>query len=84
MHQYQVNAEGGEQIEVVREIEEATIGHEIAAKSDNENLAAKSVDIRRDRLKPVDETVLTGQTLPAHRLQRVARTFSSRFLVFPI
>ena len=42
------------------EIVETPVGDEVAAESDDEELPAESVDVRRDRLEPVDEAVLAG------------------------
>ena len=80
MNQHQAHAERGEQVQVVRQVEEAPIADQIAAEGDDEGLAAKSVDIGRDRLKPVDEAVLTRQTLPGYGMRRFARA-AARLLV---
>jgi hypothetical protein len=48
VHEHEVHAECGEQVEVVRKIEEAAIGDEVSAESDYESLAAKSMDVRGD------------------------------------
>jgi hypothetical protein len=43
-----VHAERGEQVEVVRKIEEAAVGDEVSSESDDESLAAKSMDVGGD------------------------------------
>jgi hypothetical protein len=58
MYQHQLHAQGREQIQIVREIVEPSVGNEVAAESDDEYLSSESMDVRRDRLKPVDEAVL--------------------------
>jgi hypothetical protein len=73
-----------EQIEIVSQIEEAPVRDEITAKGDDKNLAPKSIDIGRNRLEPVNETVLTRKTLAANRLRRLAWTVSLRFLFFAV
>jgi hypothetical protein len=76
-----VHAERGEQIQIVREIEESAVGDQVAAERDHERLAAERVDVRGDRLKPVDEPILTRQALPAGRLQRSGRAVRLRLPV---
>jgi hypothetical protein len=61
VHQHQPHAQRREQVEIVRESQEAAVGNDLAAESDDEGLAAKSVDVGRDRLEPVDEPVLRGK-----------------------
>ena len=83
VHEDELNAERREQIEVVGEIEEAAVGHEIAAKGDHEDLAPERVDLRSDRLEPVDETVLAGKPLAPRRLGVFRPGFSAaRFFIF--
>ena len=65
VHQHQPHAESGEQVQVVREVEEAAVGHHLAAERDDESLAAEGVDIGRDRLEPVDEAVLRSTAAAA-------------------
>ena len=65
-----LRAERGEQVQVVGEVEEPAISHDIATERDNEGIAAEGVDIGRDRLKPVDETVLARKPLPPRHLRR--------------
>jgi len=61
VHQHQPYAQRRKQVEIVRESQEAAVGDDLAAESDDEGLAAKSVDVGRDRLEPVDEPVLSGK-----------------------
>jgi hypothetical protein len=42
----------------MREVQEAAVCDYFSAESDDEYLAAKRVDVRRDRLEPVDESIL--------------------------
>jgi hypothetical protein len=81
VHEHQLHAERGEQVEIVREVEEAAVGDQIPAESDDEDLAPKRVDIRRDRLEPVDEPVLAGKALPARRLGTFRRAVIPRWRV---
>ena len=65
------------------EIEEAAVGDEIAAKGDDESLAAERVYIGSDRLEPVDETVLAGEPLTPRGLRVLSRGVSgARFFIF--
>jgi hypothetical protein len=48
VHEHEVHAECGEQVEVVREIEETAVGDEVSAESDYESLAAESMDVGGD------------------------------------
>lgn len=45
----------------MRQVVKTPVGDQIPAERDDENLAAERVDVRRDRLKPVNEAVLTGK-----------------------
>ncbi len=64
MHQYQPDAQCGEQVEVMSEFDELAIGHHFAAKGDDEGLATEGVDIGRDGTKPGDE--ISGGGLDGH------------------
>jgi hypothetical protein len=61
--EHELHAQRRKEIQVVSEIEEATIGHDVAAERNDENLSAERVDIRRDGLEPVDESILARQAL---------------------
>jgi hypothetical protein len=78
--EHELHAERGEEVQVVRKVVEAPVGREIAAERDDEDLAAKSVDVRRDRLEPVDEAVLAGQALTPRR-RRIGRDAVPRWRV---
>jgi hypothetical protein len=78
--EHELHAERGEQVQVVRQIVEASVGDEVAAESDDEDLPAKSVDVRGDRLEPVDEAILARKPLPARRLRRIRRALVRRRL----
>jgi hypothetical protein len=67
VNEHELDAQSGEQVEVVSEVEEAPVGDEVSAEGDDENLAAKRVYVRGDRLEPVDESVLARKALPACR-----------------
>jgi hypothetical protein len=76
VHEHELYAQGCEKVQVVREIVEPSVGDEIAAKRDDEDLAAERVDVRGDRLEPVDEAVLAGEALAPRRLRSIgARGF---------
>jgi hypothetical protein len=83
VHEHELHAERGEQVEVVREIVEAPVAREVAAERDDEDLAAESVDVRRDRLEPVDEAVLAGQAL-APRRRRIGGAVVPRWRVLSL
>jgi hypothetical protein len=53
--QHQPHAQAVQQVDVVRQLHEAAIRHQFAAKGDDEGLAAKAMDVRRGRAEPVDE-----------------------------
>src|SRR5690606_37429823 len=87
VHEHEPHAKGGEQIEIVREIEEAAVGEDLATEGDHEPLAAERVDVGCDRLEPVDEAVLGGQAVAAQAalnglaLRRRGAALGCRFLV---
>jgi hypothetical protein len=68
VNQYEVHAQRGEKIQVMSQVEEAAVRNEVTAEGDDENLAAKRVDVGSDGLEPVDEPVLAGETLAPRRL----------------
>ena len=68
VHQHELHPERCEQVQVMSEIEESPIGDEVAAESNDENLAAERMDVGGDRLEPVDEAILGGETLTPHRM----------------
>jgi hypothetical protein len=80
--EHELHSERGEQVQVVGEIVEAAVRNEVAAERDDEDLAAESVDVRRDGLEPVDETILTRQPLAPRR--RAAAGSGFRFLFFSV
>ena len=53
--QHQPDAEAGEQIEVVRQLNELAVRDHFAAEGDYEGTSAERVDIRRDGTEPCDE-----------------------------
>ena len=69
VYEHELHAERGEQIEIVREIEEAAVRNDISAKRDDERLAAKSMYVGRYRLEPVDEPVLARKPLTPNALR---------------
>jgi hypothetical protein len=81
VHEHELHAERGEQVQVVGEIEEPPVGDQIAAECDDKDLAAECVDVRRDRLEPVDEPILAGKALPARRLGAFRRAVIPRWRV---
>jgi hypothetical protein len=84
VHQDELHAERGEEVQVVGEIVEAAVGREVTAESDDENLAAERMNIRSDRLKPVDEPVLARKALPARRLRPFSRAIFPRRRVLSV
>jgi hypothetical protein len=81
VNEHELHAERGEQIQVVREIEEPAIRDEIAAEGDDKDFPAEGVDVWSDRLEPVDEAVLTGEALTPRRLSSVSCASFARFLI---
>jgi hypothetical protein len=84
VNEHEVHAERREEVEVVREIEEAAVGDEIAAERDHENLAAECMDVRGDRLEPVDEAILARKALATRRLRRFSVAVRARQLLVSI
>jgi hypothetical protein len=82
VHEHELHAESGEQVQIVREVEETAVGDQVAAEGDDENLSAESVYVGGDRLEPVDEAVLAGKPLAARRLRPARAGVSPRLLVF--
>lgn len=83
VNENELHAERGEQVQVVGKVEEAAIGNEIAAERDDESLPAERMNIWRYRLEPVDETVLTGESLTPRRLGVFSRAvFAGGFFIF--
>jgi hypothetical protein len=68
MHEHELHAQRSEQVEIVRQIEEAPVSDQIPAERDDKDLAAESMNVRSDRLEPVDEAILTREPLPTRRL----------------
>jgi hypothetical protein len=82
--EHKLHTQRREQIQVVREIEEAPIGDEIAAECNDKDLSTKSMDVGSDRLEPVDEPVLARKPLPPQGLRAFVGSPASGFLVFVV
>jgi hypothetical protein len=80
--QHELHAQRRQQVEIVGEIEEAAVRGEIAAKSDDEDLAAERMDVRSDRLEPVDEAVLGRKPLAPRLLRGVRAAVRTGVLFF--
>ncbi len=78
MDEHELHTKRCKEIQVVRKIEEATIGHQIPAERDHENLAPKGVDIRSDGLEPVDEPILAREALAAGLRRTLTCTVGGR------
>ena len=57
-HAHQLDAQRRQQVQVMRQMEKPPVGNHFAAEGNDKNLAAESVNIRCDRLEPVDESIL--------------------------
>src|SRR5690242_15808552 len=84
MHEYELHAQRSEQVEIVRQIEEAAVSDQIAAECNDEDLAAKSMDVRSDRLEPVDEAILTREPLPPGRLLAAICSIACSLILLPV
>src|SRR4029079_10701398 len=76
VHEDKPHAERRQKIQVVRKVKKPSVRDHFAAERDDEGLAAKLVDIGRNRLEPVDEPVLRGQPLARCRASRGLSTWS--------
>jgi hypothetical protein len=62
VHQYQPDAERGEQVQIVQEAHEAgALGDQLAAEADHESAAAKGVHVGRRLAEPAHESFRIGQ-----------------------
>jgi hypothetical protein len=62
------------------DIEKTPVGDDIAAESDDEDLAAECMDVRGDRLEPVDESILARKSLTTNGL-RVCTGCAARTII---
>jgi hypothetical protein len=53
--QHDMHAERCEQVEIVAQGDELTVGEHLAAAGDDERAAAEGMDVRRSRAAPLDE-----------------------------
>jgi hypothetical protein len=58
MHHHQADAEADQQIDVVGQRLGELAGHRLAAEGDDEGLAAKGIDVGRDRPEPGNEVLV--------------------------
>jgi hypothetical protein len=82
VHEHEVHAERGEQVQIVREVEEAAVRYHVTAKRNDEDLAAERVDIGGDRLEPVDKSILARKSLTTNGLRVCTGCAARTILVF--
>lgn len=61
VYEHELYAECCKQVKIMRQVVKTPVGDEVPAERNHENLAAERVYVRRDRLEPVNEAVLTGK-----------------------
>jgi len=58
VNQHQFYAQRGQQVQVMGQVKKSPVGDHLATKSNDKNLPTEGVNIRCDRLKPVDKPIL--------------------------